>query len=104
MRLDTHRDGLHAFAIARAWKEMSSGVDAAFSYADKLYMFKVGLAIEKRACFVPILSQPCRSNDRQSRIGPIGPFAKRHKWEDSHHTPKNKNKKKVELNLKTSYC
>lgn len=46
MRLDTHRDGLHAFAIARAWKEMSSGVDAAFSYADKLYMFKVGLAIE----------------------------------------------------------
>ncbi|XP_051915209.1 hemopexin [Hippocampus zosterae] len=40
MRLDTDRDGLHAFPITRGWKEMTSGVDAVFSYTDKLYMIK----------------------------------------------------------------
>ncbi|XP_077439938.1 hemopexin [Vanacampus margaritifer] len=40
MRLDSRRDGLHAFLITRTWKEMTNGVDAVFSYADKLYMMK----------------------------------------------------------------
>ncbi|XP_061693250.1 hemopexin [Syngnathoides biaculeatus] len=40
MRLDTHRDGLHAFRITGTWKEMIHGVDAVFSYNDKLYMIK----------------------------------------------------------------
>ncbi|XP_029305644.1 hemopexin isoform X3 [Cottoperca gobio] len=40
MRLDTHRDGLHAFQITRAWKNVTSGVDAVFSYADKIYLIK----------------------------------------------------------------
>nr|XP_019960730.1 PREDICTED: hemopexin-like [Paralichthys olivaceus] len=40
MRLDTHRDGLHAFPITRMWSEMVRGVDAVFSYSDKLYMIK----------------------------------------------------------------
>ncbi|XP_057674648.1 hemopexin [Corythoichthys intestinalis] len=40
MRLDSHRDGLHAFPITRAWKEMINGVDAVFSYTDKIYMIK----------------------------------------------------------------
>ncbi|XP_061760639.1 hemopexin [Nerophis ophidion] len=40
MRLDTHRDGFHAFPITRVWKEMISGVDAVFSYTDKIYMIK----------------------------------------------------------------
>ncbi|XP_070711535.1 hemopexin [Pempheris klunzingeri] len=40
MRLDTHRDGLHSFSITRAWKEVTGGVDAVFSYTDKIYMIK----------------------------------------------------------------
>uniref|UniRef100_A0A3P8W2A9 Hemopexin n=1 Tax=Cynoglossus semilaevis TaxID=244447 RepID=A0A3P8W2A9_CYNSE len=40
MRLDTSRDGLHGFPIARSWKEVANGVDAVFSYTDKLYMIK----------------------------------------------------------------
>ncbi|XP_070850142.1 hemopexin [Chaetodon trifascialis] len=40
MRLDTRRDGLHAFPITRAWKEVASGVDAVFSYTDKIYLIK----------------------------------------------------------------
>ncbi|KAG8004600.1 Hemopexin, partial [Nibea albiflora] len=40
MRLDTHRDGRHAFKITRMWKELTNGVDAVFSYADKMYMIK----------------------------------------------------------------
>uniref|UniRef100_UPI0037E82D5B hemopexin n=1 Tax=Semicossyphus pulcher TaxID=241346 RepID=UPI0037E82D5B len=40
MRLDTIRDGLHAFPITRTWREMTSGVDAVFSYTDKMYMIK----------------------------------------------------------------
>ncbi|XP_029942057.1 hemopexin [Salarias fasciatus] len=40
MRLDTHRDGLHSFPITRAWKEVTNGVDAVFSYTDKIYLIK----------------------------------------------------------------
>ncbi|KAK5847683.1 hypothetical protein PBY51_016791 [Eleginops maclovinus] len=40
MRLDTSRDGLHAFPITRSWKEVTSGVDAVFSYTDKMYLIK----------------------------------------------------------------
>ncbi|XP_076579730.1 hemopexin [Chaetodon auriga] len=40
MRLDTRRDGLHAFPITRSWKEVTSGVDAVFSYTDKIYLIK----------------------------------------------------------------
>ncbi|XP_055764168.1 hemopexin-like [Salvelinus fontinalis] len=40
MRLDTHRDGKHTFPIARTWKEVVSGVDAVFSYSDKIYIIK----------------------------------------------------------------
>ncbi|XP_060888778.1 hemopexin [Labrus mixtus] len=40
MRLDSRRDGLHAFPITRTWREMTSGVDAVFSYTDKMYMIK----------------------------------------------------------------
>ncbi|CAL9698588.1 unnamed protein product [Knipowitschia caucasica] len=40
MRLDTARDGLHAFPIARSWKELSSGLDAVFSFNDNMYMIK----------------------------------------------------------------
>ncbi|CAG5933645.1 unnamed protein product [Menidia menidia] len=40
MRLDTRRDGLHAFPITRTWKEVTNGVDAVFSYTDKIYMIK----------------------------------------------------------------
>ncbi|XP_042260929.1 hemopexin [Thunnus maccoyii] len=40
MRLDTKRDGLHAFHITRAWKEVTHGVDAVFSYTDKIYLIK----------------------------------------------------------------
>ncbi|XP_068612463.1 hemopexin [Brachionichthys hirsutus] len=42
MRLDTHRDGLHAFPITRMWKEVTSGVDAVFSHGDRIYMIKDG--------------------------------------------------------------
>lgn len=42
MRLDTRRDGFHAFPITRMWKEVTGRVDAVFSYGDKLYMIKVG--------------------------------------------------------------
>ncbi|KAA8579525.1 hypothetical protein FQN60_006618 [Etheostoma spectabile] len=40
MRLDTHRDGLHAFPITRAWKDVTNGVDAVFSYTNKIYLIK----------------------------------------------------------------
>ncbi|XP_058478062.1 hemopexin [Solea solea] len=40
MRLDTHRDGLHPFQITRTWKELTNGVDAVFSFVDKIYMIK----------------------------------------------------------------
>ncbi|XP_028321159.1 hemopexin [Gouania willdenowi] len=40
MRMDTQRDGLHPFSITRVWKEVTSGVDAVFSYANKIYMIK----------------------------------------------------------------
>ncbi|KAF7664165.1 hypothetical protein LDENG_00187150 [Lucifuga dentata] len=40
LRLDTIRDGLHAFPITRQWKEMGHGLDAAFSYDHKMYMIK----------------------------------------------------------------
>nr|XP_015807999.2 hemopexin [Nothobranchius furzeri] len=40
MRLDTHRDGHHAFPIARGWKEVTKGVDAVFSYTNKIYLIK----------------------------------------------------------------
>ncbi|XP_029030645.1 hemopexin [Betta splendens] len=40
MRLDTHRDGLHAFPITKIWQEVTNGVDAVFSYTDKIYMIK----------------------------------------------------------------
>uniref|UniRef100_A0A8C6SXZ8 Hemopexin n=1 Tax=Neogobius melanostomus TaxID=47308 RepID=A0A8C6SXZ8_9GOBI len=40
MRLDTARDGLHAFPITRSWREVAGGVDAVFSYTDKMYMIK----------------------------------------------------------------
>lgn len=40
MRLDTHRDGFHPFSITRAWKEMTNGVDAVFSYNNKNYLIK----------------------------------------------------------------
>nr|XP_057941845.1 hemopexin-like isoform X2 [Doryrhamphus excisus] len=40
MRLDTQRDGWHAFPISRNWKAMTGRVDAVFSYSDKIYMIK----------------------------------------------------------------
>ncbi|MCX7557776.1 hypothetical protein OS187_13330, partial [Xanthomonadaceae bacterium JHOS43] len=40
MRLDTERDGLHSFSITRQWKEVQTGVDAAFSYDHKIYLIK----------------------------------------------------------------
>ncbi|KAK5875196.1 hypothetical protein CesoFtcFv8_027706 [Champsocephalus esox] len=40
MRLDTWRDGLHPFPIARSWKELTNGVDAVFSYSDNMYLIK----------------------------------------------------------------
>ncbi|XP_056156889.1 hemopexin isoform X2 [Lampris incognitus] len=40
IRLDTHRDGIHAFPISRSWSEVAHGVDAVFSYNDKMYFIK----------------------------------------------------------------
>ncbi|KAJ8358295.1 hypothetical protein AAFF_G00015900, partial [Aldrovandia affinis] len=40
MRLDTHRDGWHAFPIANVWKEVGDRVDTVFSYEEKLYIIK----------------------------------------------------------------
>ncbi|XP_068165201.1 hemopexin-like [Antennarius striatus] len=40
MRLDERRNGLHAFPITRMWKELTNGVDAVFSYSDRIYMIK----------------------------------------------------------------
>ncbi|KAG7239343.1 hypothetical protein INR49_029331 [Caranx melampygus] len=40
MRLDTNRDGFHPFPITRAWKEVTKGVDAVFSYSDRIYLIK----------------------------------------------------------------
>ncbi|MEQ2304180.1 hypothetical protein AMECASPLE_024285, partial [Ameca splendens] len=40
MRVDSHRDGFHAFPITRAWKEVNDGVDAVFSYDNKIYLIK----------------------------------------------------------------
>ena len=42
MRLDTSRDGKHAFPVTRMWPEVAGGVDAVFSYQDKMYFIKVG--------------------------------------------------------------
>lgn len=41
IRLDTHRDGIHPFPIARSWKEVSGSVDAVFSYGDRIYIIQV---------------------------------------------------------------
>lgn len=46
MRLDTRRDGLHAFPITRLWRDVTSGVDAVFSFSDKMYFIKVGLEVK----------------------------------------------------------
>ncbi|XP_058235793.1 hemopexin isoform X2 [Hemibagrus wyckioides] len=40
IRLDTPRDGVHPFPIARSWKEVSGHVDAVFSYGDKIYIIQ----------------------------------------------------------------
>ncbi|XP_047432432.1 hemopexin [Mugil cephalus] len=40
MRLDTRRDGVHAFPITRTWKEVAGALDAVFSYTDKIYLIK----------------------------------------------------------------
>ncbi|XP_036947676.1 hemopexin [Acanthopagrus latus] len=40
MRLDTRRDGLHGFQITRTWREVTEGVDAVFSYDNKIYLIK----------------------------------------------------------------
>ncbi|KAI1885207.1 hypothetical protein AGOR_G00217800 [Albula goreensis] len=40
MRLDSQRDGGHAFYISRFWKEVDSDVDAVFSYDGKIYFIK----------------------------------------------------------------
>lgn len=48
MRLDTHRDGLHAFPITKAWKEVTSGVDAVFFYTNKIYLIKVDLEVTSK--------------------------------------------------------
>ena len=48
-RLDTRRDGLHAFPITRSWKEVTNGVDAVFSYADNIYLIKVGLKVTTKS-------------------------------------------------------
>nr|QBF53721.1 hemopexin [Chionobathyscus dewitti] len=40
MRLDTRREGHHAFPITRSWKEVTNGVDAVFSYSDNMYLIK----------------------------------------------------------------
>ncbi|CAL8289148.1 unnamed protein product [Lota lota] len=40
MRLDTIRDGMHAFPVKRMWTEAAGGVDAVFSYQDKMYFIK----------------------------------------------------------------
>lgn len=45
MRMDTHRDGFHTFPITRGWKELTNGVDAVFSYTDKVYLIKVDLIL-----------------------------------------------------------
>jgi len=49
MRLDTRKDGLHAFLITRSWAEMTSGVDAVFSYNDNMYLIKVDFEITSEA-------------------------------------------------------
>lgn len=51
MRLDSRRDGLHAFPITRMWPEVTSGVDAVFSFSDKLYAVKVGLELPTEKTF-----------------------------------------------------
>ncbi|XP_067116158.1 hemopexin [Osmerus mordax] len=38
MRLDTHRDGKHAFPITRSWKDIPGAVDAVFNHNDRMYM------------------------------------------------------------------
>ncbi|KAG9333418.1 hypothetical protein JZ751_012678 [Albula glossodonta] len=40
MRLDTQRDGWHAFPISNVWKEVGGDLDSVFSYEGKLYMIK----------------------------------------------------------------
>lgn len=67
MRLDTKRDGFHAFPISGAWKEVTNGVDAVFSYSDKMYLIKVGTDASRGdpACFIlntelTVLPTTCR--------------------------------------------
>ena len=38
----TGLDDPRAFPITRTWPEVAGGVDAAFSYQDKMYLIKVG--------------------------------------------------------------
>ncbi|KAJ8352495.1 hypothetical protein SKAU_G00239710 [Synaphobranchus kaupii] len=40
LRLDSHRDGWHAFSISSAWKEVHGDVNAVFFYDGKLYIIK----------------------------------------------------------------
>ncbi|XP_015233505.1 PREDICTED: hemopexin-like isoform X2 [Cyprinodon variegatus] len=40
LRVDTHRDGFHPFPITRGWKEVNDGVDAVFSYSNRMYLIK----------------------------------------------------------------
>lgn len=40
-RVDNRHNGLHAFPITRGWKEVTNGVDAVFSYTNKMYLIKV---------------------------------------------------------------
>ncbi|KAL3999302.1 beta-1,4-N-acetylgalactosaminyltransferase 2 [Sarotherodon galilaeus] len=40
MGVDNRHNGLHAFPITRGWKEVTNGVDAVFSYTNKMYLIK----------------------------------------------------------------
>lgn len=50
IRLDTQRDGWHAFSISHLWKELDSDLDAVFSYDEKLYMIKVSCIMGQNGC------------------------------------------------------
>ncbi|KAL8191476.1 UNVERIFIED_CONTAM: hypothetical protein K2H54_073869 [Gekko kuhli] len=39
-RLDSHRDGWHAWALSHTWHDLQGEVDAAFSWEDKLYLIQ----------------------------------------------------------------
>ncbi|KAG7272164.1 hypothetical protein CRUP_014763 [Coryphaenoides rupestris] len=40
MRLDTGQDGVHGFPMNRMWKEVVGGVNAVFSFEDRIYLIK----------------------------------------------------------------